>query len=106
MWLLGWRYTNHVLLLPSELRGPEETKGTKGTKGGNSQTVLLGMPNKIEIRRGSNSLTPRGVGGEGRVRNWRCIQHFRFTFVHVFNGYVASLSYKLTKIIMTFKERP
>ncbi len=73
---------------------------------GKSQTVFLGMPTNRKITRGSNSLSPRGESGEGRVRNWRCIQHFRFTFVHVFNGYVASLSYILTKTIMTFKERP
>jgi hypothetical protein len=31
-------------------------------------------------------------GGEGRVRNWERYLCFRFSFVHVFNGYVASLS--------------
>ena len=46
---------------------------------------------------GSNSSSLRGEGGEGRVGKWVYIQYSRFSFVHVFNGYVASLSNTLTK---------
>ncbi len=55
----------------------------------------LGKP-RSQIRdrnRGpAKSSTPRGVGGEGRVRNWWQCLCYRFSFVHVFSGYVASLS--------------
>ena len=64
---------------------------------GRTQMEILSMPTNKQTIRGSNSLSPRGEGGEGRVRNWGCIQRFRFSFVHVFNGYVASLSMTLTK---------
>jgi hypothetical protein len=47
---------------------------------------------------GSNSSSPRGEGGEGRVRKWGYIPYCRFSIVHAFNGYVvASLSNTLTK---------
>jgi len=45
-----------------------------------------------ERKLGSKISSPRGEGGEGRVRNWEYIQYCRISFVHVFNGYVASLS--------------
>jgi hypothetical protein len=52
---------------------------------------------KIERKVGSKISSPRGEGGEGRVRNWEYIQYCRISFVHVFNGYVASLSNTLTE---------
>jgi len=89
MWLLGWRYPDHVLFLPQEVQGTLEQERNK------RQGKLRALSENADYKRsikGSKILTPRGETGEGRVRIWGCDQHFRFSFVHVFNGYVASLS--------------
>ena len=44
---------------------------------------------KFKVRKKFNR---RGEGGEGRVRIQIRDQRFCVSFVHVFNGYVASLS--------------
>ena len=42
----------------------------EGINGGNTQQETLSLPANIEVVRGSNSLSPRGEGGEGRARIW------------------------------------
>ena len=61
---------------------------------GNTQAEDTGYANRTDRTLQGFQIvsSPRGESGEGRVRIWGCIQHFRFSFVHVFNGYVASLS--------------
>ena len=81
----------------SWLQGKGTLRKIQTINGGKHSEGNSGYANEENDNRGSNRLSPRGEGGEGRVRNWRCIQHFRFSFVHVFNGYVASLSIYLTK---------
>ena len=72
----------------------DRVKGTLAR--GEKRQESSGNESEPGIRRreilGSKISTPRGEGGEGRVRIWRYIPCFRFSFVHVFNGYVASLS--------------
>jgi hypothetical protein len=67
MQLLGWRSANHVLFLAPERQEPEEAEGKNGGKNSDGNT---GYANEYKDNRGSNSLSPRGEGGEGRVRNW------------------------------------
>jgi len=76
----------------SWLQSDGDLKKQKEKTAGKNSEAFTEYANDYKYKRGSNCLSPRGEGGEGRVRNWRCIQHFRFSFVHVFNGYVASLS--------------
>jgi hypothetical protein len=71
-----------------------DLKKIKGINGGKACSKSSGMPSnqreKIGFQKKNSS--PRGEGGEGRVRNWEYFLYCRFSFVHVFNGYVASLS--------------
>ena len=83
-----WPSVTHVLFLRRRSRGPEIISGTD-RRGSPEET---GMAEDREKRGSENSSSPRGEGGEGRVRTWRHHRCHRFSLVHVFSGYVASLS--------------
>ena len=52
----------------SSLRCHGDLSVQEGINGGKAQQETLGGPTNIEIVRGSNSLSSRGEGGEGRAR--------------------------------------
>ena len=95
MSFLGWRYGMHMLFLRSGSRGLTHIKGINGGEAGCRR--FRSAKDKREKLRVQNYFNRRGEGGEGRVRMQSRKQRFCVSFVHVFNGYVASLSATIIK---------
>ena len=75
-----------------------DLKKQKEEMAGKTQRVLLSMPTNINITGVPNFDRRAAKVERAACAIWECTLHFRLSFVHVFNGYVASLSMTLTKI--------
>ena len=84
----GWRSTSLMLFLAPGASGPEVIKEIIGGEAGGQRA---GGPTTSKEYQGPG-FNRRGEGGEGRERRQDRISRCLLLFVHVFTGYVASLS--------------
>ena len=86
----------HMLFLRTGSRGPDTYYKDKW-RGSRDESIPDSQRQERELTGPKMFFNRRGEGGEGRVRMQSRNLRFCVSFVHVFNGYVASLSATIFK---------